>query len=280
MKKGINQWCFPEGTPLQDVFAWSREAGFDAVELNVYNSGGTGLTLDTNVKEAEEILRQAERHNIELRSLSTGLLWESPLSSGDESVRERGRKVVQKQLELAGAMGMDTILVVPGVVNEETSYSDCYERSQRELVSLASVAERIGVMIGIENVWNKFLLSPLEMKRYVDEIQSDFAGVYFDVGNVLQFGYPEQWIRTLGSRIKKVHVKDFSTAVGNITGFVPLLAGDVNWKEVVKALHDIGYDDVLTAEISPYPFSPQGLAMDTGRQLEAICRSLTPAERK
>jgi hexulose-6-phosphate isomerase len=129
------------------------------------------------------------------------------------------------------------------------------------------------VAIGIENVWNKFLLSPLEMARYIDELNSDFAKAYFDVGNVLQFGYPEQWIRILGKRINKVHVKDFSTKVGNITGFVPLLAGDVNWPAVVEALEEIGYDDVITAELSPYTIGPKQLPIDTARHMDVILAS-------
>ncbi|MEH7096532.1 sugar phosphate isomerase/epimerase family protein [Neobacillus vireti] len=279
MLKGINQWCYPEDTSLENVFRYSKEAGFDAVELNLYKPGGIGLTLDTSAKEAEAIKKLAESYDIELRSLSTGLLWEAPLSSNDASTRERGRTIVKKQLELASVMGMDTVLVVPGIVDEKTSYADCYQNSQAELRLLSEFAEQLGVHIGIENVWNKFLLSPLEMKRYVDELNSDLIGVYFDAGNVLQFGYPEQWIRILGKQIRKVHVKDFRRSVGNITGFVPLLAGDVNWKEVMTALHEIGYNDTVTAEIPSYSISSYDLAHDTSRHMDVIFNCLLTTER-
>jgi L-ribulose-5-phosphate 3-epimerase len=273
MLKGINQWCYPEGTSLEEVFEYSKEAGFDAIELNLYDSGGIGLTMDTTPGEADAIVKLALSYGLQLRSLSTGLLWQSPLSSANENVREQGRKIILKQIELASVMGIDTVLVVPGSVTQDVSYDDCYKRSQDELKKVLDEAEKRQVTIGIENVWNKFLLSPLEMARYIDELNSEYAKIYFDVGNVLQFGFPEQWIRILGKRISKVHVKDFSTKVGNITGFVPLLAGDVNWSAVVEALEEIGYDDVITAELSPYTIGPEQLPIDTARHMEAILAS-------
>lgn len=279
MLKGINQWCYPEGTSLEDVFSYSKAAGFDAVELNLNPVGGIGLTMESTDKEAKAILRLADSYGIKLRSLSTGLLWEAPLSSDDFVVRERGRAIVKKQIELASMMEMDTVLVVPGVVDEKTSYEVCYANSQTELLLLSRIAEEKGVHIGVENVWNKFLLSPLEMKRYVAEIESDYVGVYFDVGNVIQFGYPEQWIKILGKQIKKVHVKDFNRKVGNISGFVPLLAGDVNWKKVIIALNETGYDDTITAEIPPYSFSPYSLANETSQKMDEIFTSLPKKER-
>jgi hexulose-6-phosphate isomerase len=279
MLKGINQWCYPDGTSLGKIFEYSYEAGFEAVELNVYEEGGIGLTMETAPQEAAAIVKMAEKYGLKLPSLSTGLLWKAPLSSPDENVREKGRSIVIKQIELAEAMGIDTVLVVPGIVNEETSYAECYERSQIELRKLAAFAEEKKVHIGIENVWNKFLLSPLEMARYIDEIESQYAGAYFDVGNVLQFGYPEQWIRILNDRIRKVHVKDFRTSIGNKTGFVSLLAGDVNWAAVMKALKEIKYDDVLTAELSPYLIAPQELANDTARHMDVILSSCTNAQK-
>ncbi|WP_407269724.1 sugar phosphate isomerase/epimerase family protein [Radiobacillus sp. PE A8.2] len=270
MLKGINQWCYPEGTPLEKVFEYSRDAGFDAVELNLNSDDGVGLTMNTTKEEAELIVALAASYNLKLRSISTGLLWDTALSDPSESIREKGRVVVEKQLELASFMGIDTILVVPGCVTEEVSYEECYARSQDQLKKLIPLAESFEVAIGIENVWNKFLLSPLEMVRYIDELDSEFVGAYFDVGNVLQFGYPQQWIRTLGKRIKKIHVKDFSTSVGNITGFVPLLVGDVNWDKVMDALKEIGYDDTITSELTPYKLDPRPLAVDTARNMGAI----------
>jgi len=271
MLKGVNQWCFPDGTDLKTVFEVSSKAGYDAVELNVYEAGApAGFTMETTPSEAVEIAKLASDHGLKLRSISTSLLWGAPLSSSDASVRERGRAVVQKQLEIAERIGADTVLVIPGAVNNETSYDDCYEYSKRELELLIPEAERRGIKIGVENVWNKFLLSPLEMKRYVDDLNSPNLGVYFDIGNVLLFGFPEQWIRILGNRIAKVHAKDFKTAVGNGGGFVPLMAGDVNWPKVIAALREIGYTDTITAEISVYHTSSYQAVYDTANQLSAI----------
>lgn len=271
MLKGIYQGCFPNDMPLEELFAISRKAGYDAVELVVHHADRVGLTLETTPSEAEEIRRLAEKHGIRLSSLSGGLVRKTPLSSPDEAVRTEGRRVTSKLLELAEAVGADTVLVVPGIVDQTTSYEDCYSRTRDELRKVAAEAERRRVRIGVENVWNHFLLSPLEMARYIDELDSPMIGAYFDVGNVLQFGFPEQWIRILGHRIFKVHVKDFSKRVGNGAGFVvPLLAGDVDWHAVRSALQDIGYDDVLTAEIHSYASAPLQAVYDTARHLDVI----------
>ncbi|SMF80951.1 hexulose-6-phosphate isomerase [Paenibacillus uliginis N3/975] len=278
MLKGINQWGFPEGTSLDELFHHAKLAGYDAVELNLNPFGGIGLTMESTPDEAEAILALATKHGIKLRSLSTSLLWRAPLSATDPAVRAEGAAIVTKQIELASLLGLDTILVVPGVVNADNPYDECYNQSQDEIRKLLPIAEQHGVYIGIENVWNKFLLSPLEMNRYIDELDSPMAAVYFDVGNILQYGYPEQWIRILGHRIKKVHVKDFNTNIGNGAGFVPLLSGNVNWREVRRALHEISYNDTLTAELSPYAADPFQMAYDTSRQLDIIIGSPNPPQ--
>ncbi|MFD0670757.1 sugar phosphate isomerase/epimerase family protein [Cohnella sp. GCM10027633] len=270
MLKGINQWCFPEGTSLEHMFDVCGKAGIESVELNVSESDPVGLTMQSTAEDARAIKQSADRKGIKLTSLSTGLLGKYQLSSADEATRAQGRKVVEQQIRLASALGADTILVVPGRVNEVTSYDECYERSQRELRALLPLAEASGVCIAIENVWNKFLLSPLEFARYIDELDSPAIGAYFDVGNVLQFGYPEQWIRILGQRIRRVHVKDFRVSVGYYDGFVPLLSGDVNWTEVRSTLREIGYDNAVSAELSAYKTDPDQSIYDISSQLEVI----------
>ena len=151
--------------------------------------------------------------------------------------------------------GASTILFVPAVVNKKTSYADAYKRSQEEIRKALPLAKELGVKIAIENVWNNFLLSPLEMAKYIDEFESDHIGVHFDVGNIVIYGWPEQWIRTLGKRILKLDVKEFSRAKcdkeGRYKGFdVPLLKGDCDWPAVMKALRDIGYVGWGAAEIA------------------------------
>lgn len=272
MLKSVNQWCFPEGTPLGEIFATCQRAGIEALELNVYEPGGVGLTMNTTASEAEAIGAMARDHGIRLRSVSTGLMGKYPLSSTDPAVREKGRTVILKQLELAGVLGCDTVLVVPGFVTPDTAYNECYRLSQEELARVLPEAESLGIHVAIENVWNKFLLSPLEMARYIDELNSPYAGAYYDVGNTLLTGFPDQWIRILNKRIRKVHVKDFKTGVGNHYGFVPLLAGDVDWRRVVAALRGIGYTDTVTAEVMPYPHLGAESVYDIARQLDVIIR--------
>ncbi|MDF2668544.1 MAG: xylulose 5-phosphate 3-epimerase [Paenibacillus sp.] len=270
MLKSINHWSFPRTMSLQQVIEHCSKAGYDALELTLNKPDRVGFTMDSTEAEIREVGRIAAEHGIRLRSLSTGLMGENSLSSPDADVRERGRSVVVKQLEIASILGLDTILTVPAYCNEEVTYAQCYERSQAELSRLAPMAEQAGVSIGIENVWNKFLLSPIEMARYIDELGSGAIRAYFDIGNVMLFGHPEQWIEILGSRICKVHAKDFRRAAGHYHGFVPLLSGDVRWPAVMKALRDIGYADTLTAEISAYAQSPLQAVYDTARQLGAI----------
>jgi hexulose-6-phosphate isomerase len=266
----INHWSFPKDMPLKDVFAHCRKAGFEALELTLNAPGRAGFTLDSTEREILEVKAMAEDNGIRLRSLATGLMREYPLSSPDPAVRARGRDVIRKELEIASLLGCDTVLVVPAYCSEEVTYDQCYARSQEELVKVIPLAEKANIRIGIENVWNKFLLSPLEMARYVDELGSEYLKVYFDIGNVVLFGYPEQWIQILGRRICKVHAKDFRRDAGSYHGFVPLLSGDVRWPSVIRALRDIGYTDTLTAEVSGYATQPLQAVYDAAHQLRAM----------
>ena len=229
MKKGISIWSFPAGT-LKESFKLARDAGFDGVEVALDAEGEVGLNSTT--EELLEVKRQAEEAGIELYSVASGLYWDNWLTSDDEAERERAKAIVRRHLEVAKILGCDTILVVPGSVNADfaapgmvVDYRTAYNRSLEALRELAPYAEKLGVHIGIENVWNKFLNSPVEMSDFIDKIGSDYVGSYLDVGNVLFNGYPEHWIRELGGKIKKVHFKDYRKAAGGLHGFVDLLAG-------------------------------------------------------
>jgi len=271
MLKSINHWAFPQDMKMESVFEHARLAGYDALELNMGPTGAIGPNLASTTAELAAIKRLAESNGIALRSLSCGLMWEHSLSAPQQEVRERGQDIVSKQLEAAYELGMDTILTVAGYcTDEDTSYDLLEQRSMETIGKLLPHAERLGVTIAVENVWSKFLLSPTEMARYVDGFGSSSIGVYFDVGNVMLYGHPEQWIRILGSRIRKIHVKDFRRAVGNGQGFVPLLAGDVKWPLVMKALRDIGYTDTITAEVGAYSSYPLQAVYDTARQLDVL----------
>lgn len=269
MLKGINQWCFPANTPIEEVYQYSAEAGFETVELYVEEEG-IGLDLKTSEKEALKYKQQAEELGLQLRSIASAYFWNNCLASPDANVRQKGIDFAKKMMELAKVMGADTILVVPGIVTQDMPYDEVYKRSQETLAQLIPFAKEYEIKIGIENVWNRFLLSPLEMARYIDELESQWIGCYFDVGNILQYGYPEQWIRILNDRIVKVHVKDYRIGVGTGHGFVPLLSGDVAWKRVMQALKLVGYNDTLIAEVPPYPLSTKASITDLSNQMQVL----------
>ena len=276
MRKGLNYWSFPEGTTAHDAIDAARAAGFDGLELCLGRTGG--LALGASDSELAGIRRHAEDAGLELPSVASWLPWEHNLVSDDPRERQRARDLVTAQIAAAHALGAHTVLVVPGYVGVDfvpgstpVDYEQAYERAQEAIAGLAPVAGAAGVDIGVENVWNKFLLSPLEMRRFLDEIGHDAVGAYFDIGNALLVGYPEQWIRILGHRIRKVHVKDYRRSPGGFDSFVDLLAGDVDFPRVVESLTDIGYDSYVTAEIMPpYHHAPDQLVVNTSASMDRI----------
>jgi hexulose-6-phosphate isomerase len=275
MKKGVNQWAF--GTKkLKDVFALAKQAGYDGVELVIDEKDGE-INLGSTQKDIEKIVVEAKKAGVEISSLATGLFWTCSLTSDDVQERARARDIVKKMIAVASWLHVDAILVVPGAVDvffipdsKVVPYDKVYERSLAALQELAPVAEKAQVAIGVENVWNKFLLSPLEMKAFVDAVGSPYVGVYFDVGNVIPFGFPEQWIRILGKRIKKVHFKDYRRAVGTLAGFVNLLYGDVDWAAVMQAFKETGYSNYVNAEVFPPPQHPESLIFETSIAMDRI----------
>lgn len=276
MKKGVNQWIFPEGTDILECIKIAKQAGFEAIELNYDLKGG--INPESSKEDMEKLVEFAKETGIEICSMASGIFWEYSLTDDDEQKREETKKHIRKMLELTSYLGADTILILPGLTGRATSpapvvqYDVAYERAVGAMKELAPDAEKFKINIGIENVWNRFLLSPLEMKNFIDEIGSDFVGAYFDVGNVLNVSYPEHWIKILGKRIKKVHVKDFSIAIGNVLGFVDLLEGDVNFEAVMKALNDVGYDDVIIAEFFPHANFPERLVFKTSKDMDVILK--------
>lgn len=268
MKKAMNAWGFPGGMELDEMLESTRDAGFEGIELAISEDGI--LALDTSADTIKSYRDKIESFGLESPSLASGLGWKYPLSSPDAGTAKKGMMAVEKSLEAASILGARTVLVVPGVVNEEVGYAQAYERSKSAIGQLAPKAEDLGVNIGVENVWNKFLLSPLEFKRFLEEINSDYVKAYFDVGNILVMGYPQDWIRILRDYISCVHVKDFSAKIGNISGFTYLLQGDVNWAEVMKAFREVGYNDYIVAELGAFKCFPTKMLQDTASSLAKI----------
>ncbi|MCK5863095.1 MAG: sugar phosphate isomerase/epimerase, partial [Candidatus Hydrogenedentes bacterium] len=205
-----------------------------------------------------------------LNSVGSGLGWQYPFTSPDPVIQEKGIEATTQALKIAKRLGADTLLVVPGIVSPEIAYDDAIENALAAMQKMAPIAEKIGVTLGIENVWNKFLLSPVEMRDFIDQCESDYVGAYLDTGNIILYGYPEQYLRILGSRIRAIHAKDFRASAGNFDGFVMLMEGDVNWPEVTTALKEIGFDGALTAEYGPYTHSLEVMLRHVHVSLEAI----------
>jgi len=276
MKKGINFWSFPDGTPLRQAAELAADAGFDGIEYCMAEGGELGL----QAKDAEiaSVKRMTEDIGLEISSLASWVPWEHSLTSDNPKHREIARDVIKRLINAGAILGVDTVLVVPGYVgvdfvpgSEVCRYDEVYERSQEAIASLEPVARQHGVVMGIENVWNKFLLSPLEFRSFVDSFDSDFVGAYFDVGNVLLTGYPDQWIRILGKRIKKVHFKDYRREPGGFGSFVDLLAGDVDFPAVMEALQEVGYNGYCNAEMMPpYKHFPQQIIYNTSATMSRI----------
>ncbi len=275
MKKSISIWSFPSDMKIIDCMKIAKDAGFEGIELALNETGEMGL--NSSEEEVLKYKNAASQIGIKISSLATGLYCSYPLTSNNKDTREKAKNIVKKQLNNAAILGVDTILVIPGAVGvdfipgfEVVDYDIAYNRSLEEIKELAYYAESKKVSIGLENVWNKFLLSPLEMRDFIDKINSPFVGAYFDVGNVIYSGYPEHWIKILGNRIKKVHFKDYRRDVGNLFGFVDLLSGDVNYPAVVKELQNIGYDSFVTAEMTPYKYYKEQLIYTTSLAMDKI----------
>ncbi len=238
IKKAIWFGMLPEKLSIMDRFKMARDAGFEEIEPNT----------ETDPRKAEEFKKASEATKLRIHSVMNSAHWKYPLSSADPTVVAESMKGMETSLKNAQLWGADTVLLVPAVVNPQTSYQDAWTRSQAQIRKLIPMAEKMKVVIGIEEVWNKFLLSPLEMARYVDEFKSPWIRAYVDVGNMVFYGYPQDWIRTLNKRICKLHFKDFRFK-NMKTDFVNLREGDIDWKEVYKALAEVGYKGTATVEL-------------------------------
>lgn len=231
----------PKDRPYAERFTIARDAGFDAIEIG---------TITRN-EEAAEIREAADKTGIRIHSVMNADHWRLPLSSSDADVVRRSVLGVEQSLQNARLWKADTVLVVPAVVDAATSYRDAWTRSQRVIRErIVPAARDLKVVIAIEEVWNKFLLSPIEFARYVDEFESPWVRAYFDVGNVVLYGFPQDWVRTLGARIVKVHLKDFKMDRRNGTfAWKNLGEGDIDWPEVRRALGEVGYAGYVTTEL-------------------------------
>jgi hexulose-6-phosphate isomerase len=262
IRKAVLFSMLPTGLSIADRFQLARDTGFEQTEC--------GTTDDEHV--AEEMLAASKKTGVRIHSVMNRDHWRYPLTSRDPEVVAKCVAGLKTSFRNASLWGADTVLLVPGVVNAETSYQEAWDRSQAQIRRLIPLAEELKVIIAVEEVWNKFLLSPLEFARYVDQFQSPWVRAYFDVGNVVISGYPQDWIRTLGKRIVKLHLKDFTfrqdpALKKRVADFVMLREGEIDWKEVYRALADIGYSGTATVEL---PAGDKAYLEDVSRRVDLI----------
>jgi hexulose-6-phosphate isomerase len=240
-RKAVKLSMVKVDAPLVEKFKMLKELGFD------------GIDIDQRV-EHDDVRRAREESGLVVHGVVDYDHWKLPLSHPDPKVRAAGREALQTSLRDSQAYGGTTVLLVVGIVNKEISYADAWQRSHEEIRKTLPLAEELGIKIAFENVWNMFLLSPLEFARYIDDFKSPWVGAYFDIGNVVNYGWPEQWIRILAKRILKIDVKEYSRKLrdekGPGAGFgVELGEGDCDWPAVHAALDEVGYRGWGTAEV-------------------------------
>lgn len=244
MKKGLTQICLGRSSSIRDALQLCKEIGYQGLEILLTEKGE--LNMNSGPADYAALRRMSEEAGVELISICGS----GNLSDDDPAVVAGYKAQIRKMLEAAEALGIDTVLITGGRTNEKVPYDVAYDRQLRAIQELRPDAERHRVNIALENVWNKLLLSPLEFRDFLDKVGSQYVGCYFDTGNVVLYGYPEQWIRILGSRVKKIHFKDFKMDHQTERySWSQLMQGSVDWPAVMREIRAIGYDDYVTTEV-------------------------------
>jgi L-ribulose-5-phosphate 3-epimerase len=241
--KAVKYGMVRGASTVREKFQLVKDLGFDGIELNA--PGGL---------KPEEVIEARDQTGLAVHGVVDSVHWKIPFSHPSAAMRKQGVNALLKALDDCKAYGGSSVLIVPGVVSKEVSYSQAWERSRAEIAKAVPKAEELGVQIAIENVWNNFLLSPLEMAQYIDSFQSKMVGAYLDVGNLVRFGWPEHWVEALGHRVFKVDVKGYSRDLQNKKGpwkgfDVAIGDGDCDWKSVMAALRAVGFEGWFTAEV-------------------------------
>ncbi|WP_313259244.1 sugar phosphate isomerase/epimerase family protein [Sphingobacterium sp.] len=245
IKKGLGYWMIKEDLSLLDKFKLVKDLGFDGIEFN--------SPLDIPLKD---LLEARDKTGIEVPSTVNKDHWGKPISDPDPAVRQFTIDSMAKSLEHTKELGGDTVLLVPGVVSDTVSYKTAYGNAMDSIRKMIPHAEKTGVKIALENVWNNFILSPIEAKDFLDKIDHPLVGWYFDLGNILRYGWPDHWLEVLGDKVFKLHVKEYSKKIMNEEGLgkgfnVELTQGDVNWSQVMKTIKDINYKgQYMTLEVN------------------------------
>jgi hexulose-6-phosphate isomerase len=264
IKKGACIGVLPEGMTVLEKFEVAKRAGFEGIEPNTLN------TAD----EAQQYKEAAEKTGVKITSIMNSDHWKYPLTDNDPEVVKQCVEGVKTSMHNAHDLGAGAVLLVPGIVTAQVRYADVYTRSQDQIRKLLPLAKELKVIIAIENVGNRFLLSPLEMGRYVDEFKSPWVRSYFDIGNVVSTGYPQDWIRTLGKRLCRVHIKRFEPGTDH-PKFDPKdrRTQGIDWPDVRKALDDVGYSGWVTAEVKS---GDEGYVKEVSARLDRILSGQNP----
>ncbi len=269
--KAINYWVLGgfegEKSPLQAIDD-AAKMKLDGIELTF----GECVNENITQQECEDIKNYAAENGVGLKTMASGFYWGCSLASPDEDERKKAINFTKKYIATAANIGAETILLVPGAVDVAwddsrpvVPYQEVWENATKSLKELVPIAEEAGVNIGLENVWNKFLLSPMEMKIFIEQFESSRIGCYLDLGNTLMNGYPEHWISLLGKHVKAIHVKNFerNDCGGVLHGFGDTLkVGDLNYDEVKSAMKSINYQGPLTVEMIPFSRLPDLILPD------------------
>lgn len=270
MRTALNAWTLSDLSTVDEQLAATATAGFDGIELTA--DYGAALTPETPVAAFAEARNRAGDAGLSIVGLATRAWLETNFASPEPATRTVARDLALRLLERATACEAGAILVIPAMVGRfdepqpRVRYAEALNHVYEALLSLRAEAESCGVTLAIENLWNRFLLSPVEAADLLDRINSPNVGWYFDVGNIMPFGYPADWLRTLGRRVSRVHLKDYDLSRPGPAGFCPLGEGSVDWQEVFAALDDIGYD-------GPVTYEGRGTPDDIRRRMAAIVPS-------
>ena len=278
--KSVNYWSFPGGLDATlcpfEAMQLAKEYGYDAIELCL--GGDPEMGFDTTEEFCQKLVQESKELGIPISSVASGSYWTCALGDADAGSRAQAKENLEKMIQIASWLGAKTLLTIPGAVDvfflpdrKRLPYEHVFKHATEGLRSVLPTAERLGVRLGIENVWNKFLLSPHEMAEFIDQFNSPWIGAYVDIANLMPFGHPADWLRTLGNRVVGIHFKDYRRSVGTVDGFVDLLEGDVPWPEVMETIREIGYDGPIAAEMIPgYAHYPMVRIANTSKAMDAI----------
>lgn len=252
MFPALNVWTFPSELSARDLIQAASDAGAKGIELAPSADGP--FSIDAPQPELREMVSLAANLDIRITGLVAVHTWQFNFASPDSADRRKSEELTLRMLDQAAALEAGAVLIIPAVVGKHdeptprVSYADALQATSEALSRLRHEAEVRRVALALENVWNRFLLSPIETADLIDRVNSPWVGVYFDVGNVMPFGYPQDWIETLGGRILRVHLKDYDLGVPGVDGFCRLGEGSVDWTAVMRTLRNAGYDGPLTYE--------------------------------